>query len=250
MDRLNETNEIRINKYLSMSGYCSRRTADSLVSEGRVTVDGNIATAGTKVLHGAVVKVDNEPIRLCVEHKVYAFNKPVGYISSLSDEQGEGIGKFIPQNLRLYPVGRLDKDSEGLMLLTNDGELMNSILKAAGGHEKEYIVTVDHDITDRFLRDMERGVKITNGATGKKVVTAPCKTQLIDSRRFKITLIQGLNRQIRRMCGFFGYKVQRLQRIRIMNIKINNLKYGEIKEITGSELLELKKLTEKDNLYE
>lgn len=244
MNRLNETNEIRINKYLSMSGYCSRRAADDIVSEGRVTVDGDVATTGTRVSQGAVVKVDNKIIKLCEECKVYAFNKPAGYISSLSDEQGEGIGKFIPKNLRLYPIGRLDKDSEGLMLLTNDGELMNSILKASGGHEKEYIVTVDHDLTDKFLHDMERGVKITNGATGKKVVTAPCVTQFIDSRHFKITLIQGLNRQIRRMCGFFGYKVQRLQRIRIMNIKINNIKCGEIREITGSELLELKKMTE------
>lgn len=244
MNRLNETNEIRINKYLSMSGYCSRRAADDIVSEGRVTVDGDVATTGTRVSQGAVVKVDNKIIKLCEECKVYAFNKPVGYISSLSDEQGEGIGKFIPKNLRLYPIGRLDKDSEGLMLLTNDGELMNSILKASGGHEKEYIVTVDHDLTDKFLHDMERGVKITNGATGKKVVTAPCVTQFIDSRHFKITLIQGLNRQIRRMCGSFGYKVQRLQRIRIMNIKINNIKCGEIREITGSELLELKKMTE------
>lgn len=244
MNKLNETNEIRINKYLSMSGYCSRRAADDIVSQGRVTVDGVVATMGTKVSQNAVVKVDNKIVSLCKEYKVYAFNKPVGYISSLSDEQGEGIGRFIPPDLRLYPVGRLDRDSEGLMLLTNDGELMNSILKASGGHEKEYIVTVDHDLTDNFLHDMERGVKITNGATGEKIITAPCTTQFIDKRHFKIILIQGLNRQIRRMCGFFGYKVQRLQRIRIMNIKINNLKYGEIREITGSELLELKKMTE------
>lgn len=244
MNELNDNNEIRINKYLSMSGYCSRRTADDIVSEGRVTVNGIVATNGTKVTQGAVVKVDNELIKLCKEYKVYAFNKPVGYISSLSDEQGEGIGKFIPQNLRLYPVGRLDKESEGLMLLTNDGDLMNSILKAAGDHEKEYIVTVDHDITKSFLSDMERGVKITNGANGKKIITAPCTTQYIDNRRFKIILIQGLNRQIRRMCGFFGYKVQRLQRIRIMNIQINNLRSGELREITGSELNKLKEMTE------
>ena len=240
-------NGIRINKYLSMSGYCSRRAADDIVSEGRVTVDGVVATTGTKVLQGSVVKVDNELVNLCDECKVYAFNKPVGYISSLSDEQGEGIGKFIPKELRLYPIGRLDKDSEGLMLLTNDGELMNSILKASGGHEKEYIVTVDHDITREFLMGMERGVKITNGATGNKVITAPATTQFIDKRHFKIILIQGLNRQIRRMCGFFGYKVRRLQRIRIMNIKINNLKYGEIREITGNDLLELRKMTEQNS---
>lgn len=244
MDKVNQYSDIRINKYLSMSGYCSRRAADSIIAEGRVTVNDIIATTGTKVLAGSVVKVDGKQINLCEECKVYAFNKPVGYISSLSDEQGEGIGKFIPQNLRLYPVGRLDKESEGLLLLTNDGELMNAILKASGGHEKEYIVTVDHDISEKFLKSMDRGVRITNGSTGNKIITAPCKTQRIDNRNFKIILIQGLNRQIRRMCGFFGYKVIRLQRIRIMNIGIDNLKPGEVKEITGKQLNKIREMTE------
>ena len=176
---------------------------------------------------------------------MYALYKPVGYISSLSDEQGQGIGMFIPEGLRLYPVGRLDKDSEGLMLLTNDGELMNDILKASGGHEKEYIVQVNKDISEDFLTGLEHGVTITNGATGKKVVTASCKTFKMDKRSFKITLIQGLNRQIRRMCGSFEYKVVNLKRIRIMNITIGNMKPGDIVEITGQKLLELKKLTGK-----
>lgn len=240
-----DNNEIRINKYLSMAGYCSRRAADELICQGRVTVDGITAETGTKVAKGQSVSVDGQSIALVEEHRVYAFYKPVGYISSLSDEQGKGIGEFIPDGLRLFPVGRLDKDSEGLMLLTNDGELMNSILKASGGHEKEYLVKVNKDITDSFLKGMEQGVVITNGATNEKVKTATCKTVKMDNRSFKITLIQGLNRQIRRMCGSFEYKVLNLKRIRIMNITIGKLQPGEIVEITGQELSQLKKLTGK-----
>ena len=234
---------IRVNKYLSMAGFCSRRAADTLIEEGRVTVDGCMAVTGTKVLDGQTVKVDGQAISLLEEHKVYALYKPVGYISSLSDEQGEGISSFLEGLERLYPVGRLDKDSEGLLLLTNDGELMNSILKASGGHEKEYIVTVDRDIDTVFLKGMAKGVTITNGATGKKVTTAPCVVEKIDNRNFKIVLIQGLNRQIRRMCGYFNYKVINLKRVRIMNVELGNMKSGAIVEITGGKLTELKRLT-------
>lgn len=237
-----ENTEIRINKYLSMAGFCSRRAADEMISKGQVTVDGVVAKEGTKVKPGQSVCVDGQMIKLLDEYRVFAFYKPVGYISSLSDEQGQGIGKFIPSGLRLYPVGRLDKDSEGLLLLTNDGELMNAILRAAGGHEKEYIVKVNKDISEDFLHRIESGVKITNGATGDKITTAPCKTTKIDVRSFKIVLIQGLNRQIRRMCGAFGYNVISLKRIRIMNILLGNLKPGELVEITKEELMELKKL--------
>lgn len=238
-----DNNEIRINKYLSMAGYCSRRAADELIANGKVLVNGVKAVTGTKVQQGQVVTVNGEIIELIEEHRVFAFYKPVGYISSLSDEQGQGISGFMPEGLRLYPIGRLDKDSEGLMLLTNDGELMNGILNASEGHEKEYIVTVNKNIADEFLKGMEQGVRITNGATGQKIVTAPCKTEKLDKRNFKITLIQGLNRQIRRMCGSFEYKVINLKRIRIMNIVIGKLQPGEIVEITGQELAKLKKLT-------
>ena len=243
-----ENNEIRINKYLSMAGYCSRRAADELISEGRVLVDGIKAEAGTKVLSGQIVCVDGKNINIETEYRVFAFYKPVGYISSLSDEQGQGISKFIPEGLRLYPVGRLDKDSEGLMLLTNDGELMNSILKASGGHEKEYIVTVNRDVSNDFLVKMEQGVRITNGATGQKILTAPCKTGKLDKRNFKIILIQGLNRQIRRMCGAFEYKVLNLKRIRIMNITLDNMKPGDLVEVRGEDLLKLKRLTGMDDV--
>ena len=238
-----DNNEIRINKYISMAGYCSRRAADELITKGKVFVDGVMAETGTKVQPGQVVTIDGEIIKLIEEHRVFAFYKPVGYISSLSDDQGQGISGFMPEGLRLYPVGRLDKESEGLMLLTNDGELMNGILKASEGHEKEYVVKVDKPITQDFLNNMKKGVLITNGATGQKVMTAPTKTCILDKKSFKIVLIQGLNRQIRRMCGSFEYKVINLKRIRIMNIVIGDLKPGELVEITGQELAQLKRLT-------
>lgn len=230
----------RINKFLSSAGFCSRREADRLVMEGRVTVDGHTALLGTKVTDGASVLVDGRSIDAQTEHRVFALYKPVGYISSLSDSQGEGIACFIREKIRLYPVGRLDKDSEGLMLLTNDGELMNEILKAAGGHEKEYRVTVNKPLNERFLRGMESGVVIRNNATGEKIMTAPCRLRRIGEREFCITLTQGLNRQIRRMCGYFGYKVESLQRIRIMNITLDGLSPGQIREVCGDELARLR----------
>ena len=240
---LENTSRIRINKYISMSGFCSRRAADALIEQGKVTVDGVPAVMGTKVYAGQKICVEGQCLNAFAEHKVYAFYKPVGYISSMSDEQGIGISGFFKGYDRVYPVGRLDKESEGLMLLTNDGEMMNKILNAAGGHEKEYLVKVDRDIDDNFLRKMSSGVTITNGQTGRKVVTAPCKIDRIDNRHFRIILIQGLNRQIRRMCGCLNYKVINLKRIRIMNIDIGELKPGDIVEITGAKLDELRRLT-------
>lgn len=231
---------IRINKYISNTGFCSRREADRLVAAGRVEVDGVAAVTGTPVYEGQRVTIDGNLVKPIERYSVYALNKPVGYVSSLSDSQGKGIGCFVPDGLRLYPVGRLDKDSEGLMLLTNDGELMNRLLKASEGHEKEYIVTVDKNVSSDFLCRMERGVPITNKATGKKVVTAPCMTKYITDDTFSIILIQGLNRQIRRMCGYFGYKVIRLRRVRIKNITLGNLKSGSIRKLTADEVSILK----------
>ncbi len=241
-DRISD-NGIRINKYLSSAGFCSRREADRLVESGAVMVDGIIAGNGTKVCTTQQVTVNGQSVAMNThERKVYALYKPAGYISSLSDEQGMGIGSLITTNVRVYPVGRLDKDSEGLMLLTNDGELMNSILKAANGHEKEYLVTTDIVVTEAFLHKLENGVPITNGATGKKVITARCQTTWVDEHNFKITIIQGMNRQIRRMCGYCGYKVVNLKRIRIMNITLKGLHCGEMCEITGDRLNELKNM--------
>ena len=240
----NNKEAIRINKYLALSGFCSRRAADEYVAQGVVAIDGAKATNGSKVIPGQVVTVNGTEIKPNEDYRIYAFYKPVGYISSLSDEQGPGIGRFLPGDIRLFPVGRLDKDSEGLMLLTNDGDLMNSILKASNGHEKEYVVTTEQPVTYDFLNKMEKGVPITNGATGKKVITAPCKTRKISDCQFGITIIQGLNRQIRRMCGYFNYKVIGLKRIRIMNISVSGLKEGELRELSESEISELRKMLE------
>ncbi len=233
----------RINKFLSGAGFCSRREADRLVAEGRVEVDGVPASPGTKVGAGSVVSVDGCVVEAAgKERRVYALYKPVGYISSLSDAQGEGLSAFIAGKGRLYPVGRLDKDSEGLMLLTDDGGLMNGILRAAGGHEKEYLVTVDKPVTEEFLKKIEQGVPITDKASGRRVVTAPCRASRRGKRIFSVTLIQGLNRQIRRMCGFCGYKVLKLQRIRIVNITLEGLGPGQMREICGEELDRLREI--------
>lgn len=236
-----EQENVRINKYLSEAGYCSRRAADLLVEKGRVKVDGAVAGHATKVHQGQQVTVDGNPVILNPVLKVYAFYKPTGYISSLSDAQGAGIGSFLTMKERVYPVGRLDKDSEGLMLLTNDGALMNEILKASGGHEKEYLVTTDRRITTFFLEQMERGVRIRNRADGKYVTTAPCRTEYVDPYRFRITVIQGLNRQIRRMCGAFSYRVVSLKRIRILNVTLDGLKCGQVKELSPETLAQLRK---------
>lgn len=240
-----DNNKIRINKYISQSGFCSRRAADELVAAGRVRINGEVAVQGSGVVPGDNVTVDSTVLNIIEDKEVYAFYKPMGYISSLSDEQGEGIGRFLPEGKRLFPVGRLDKESEGLILLTNDGNLMNEILKAANGHEKEYIVTTRQEITDDFLTKMAKGVPITNAATGRKVITAPCKTMKISDKQFKITLIQGLNRQIRRMCGYFGYDVVNLMRVRIMNITLKGMKPGQVELIDGTRLAEIKKLVKK-----
>lgn len=238
---MDNTQSIRINKYISSSGYCSRREADRLITEGRVMIDGEPAVMGSRVGYDSSVTIDGIVLEQAPERVVYALNKPVGYISSLSDEQGQGISCFIPEGMRLFPVGRLDKESEGLMLLTNDGELMNELLKASGGHEKEYYVTVDRKVDDSFLKALENGVVIINRATNDKVRTAPCKTQLISDNTFSITLIQGLNRQIRRMCGALGYGVRQLKRMRIKNICLGNLNEGCIRKLTDEEVAGLKK---------
>ena len=230
---------MRINKYISGSGYCSRREADRLIEEGRVKIDGETAVVGSRVSPDSSVTIDGVLIARETQHVVYALNKPVGYISSLSDEQGQGISCFIPDGMRLYPVGRLDRESEGLMLLTNDGELMNRLISAAGGHEKEYHVTVNKRIDEGFLGRLERGVLITNRATGKQVMTAPSRTKRISDNTFSIILIQGLNRQIRRMCGQLGYGVTKLRRVRIKNVRLDNLKEGCIRQLSQEEIAEL-----------
>lgn len=229
--------EVRINKFLSSAGYCSRREADRLVEEGRVTIDGRIALMGSKVMQGQRVCVDGKDIAAEEEMILLAFNKPVGIVCTTTDQQGDNnIVDFIGYPKRIYPVGRLDKDSEGLILMTNNGEMMDRILRSANGHEKEYIVTVDKDIDDTFIRNMEKGIYLEE----LDRTTKPCKVTKEGKRCFRIILTQGLNRQIRRMCKTQGRNVVRLKRLRIMNILLGDLKVGEYRQVTAKEYNRLK----------
>ena len=209
--------EVRINKYLSEAGVCSRREADRLLEEGRITIDGVPAVMGSKVTLGQVVMLDGKKVSKEEETIVIAFNKPVGVVCTSAKEEKNNIIDYIGYEKRIYPVGRLDKESQGLILLTNDGEMMNRILKTANNHEKEYVVTVNKPINREFIEGMEKGVPILD------TVTRKCKVYKVNDTTFRIILMQGLNRQIRRMCEYFGYKVKRLERIRIMNIHLNGI---------------------------
>lgn len=227
--------EVRINKYLSEAGVCSRRAADELIASGRVVIDGVVAVMGSKVLDGQVVLVDGKRIDNATNKVVLAFNKPVGIVCTAEKREKNNVIDYIKYDQRIFPIGRLDKESEGLLLLTNDGDLMNSILKAANGHEKEYIVTVNKDIDDAFIKGMSGGVPILDR------ITNPCPVTKLGNRKFKIILTQGLNRQIRRMCEYFGYEVVKLKRVRIMNVVLGDLKIGEYRTLSGEELNELYK---------
>lgn len=237
---------MRLNKYISDAGYCSRREADRLIEAGRIKVNGNTAQMGMQIAQGDIVEVDGRNIKPCINgHKViYAFNKPEGIVTTMADEP-DSLAQYLRRrgiNTRVYPVGRLDKESCGLILLTNDGDLMNNILKTSNNHQKEYVVKVNKEITDNFIKGMSAGVEITDGNTGRKVVTRRCIVKRNGKSTFTIVLRQGLNRQIRRMCGAFGYEVISLKRIRIMNVNINGLKEGEIRRLTPEEEKRLREL--------
>lgn len=236
--------ETRINKYLSESGVCSRRAADKLIEEKRVTVDGETAVMGTKVREGQCVCVDGKRITKETQKILLAFNKPVGIVCTAQEKEKNNVISYIHYPKRIYPVGRLDKDSQGLLLLTNDGELMNQILKAENGHEKEYVVTVDKIVTDEFLLGMGSGVPVLDR------ITSPCRVEKVNEHTFRIVLTQGLNRQIRRMCEYFGYSVVRLERIRIMNIRLGNLKSGEYRNLTEKEYRQLHDIIKKQTMGE
>ena len=224
---------MRINKFLAETGIVSRRGADKWVEEGRITINGVLATNGSQVEAGDEVCVDGKPVKREDQLVYIALNKPVG-ITSTTEQHIEGnVVDFVNHPLRIFHIGRLDKDSEGLLLLTNDGDIVNEILRAENHHEKEYIVQVDKPITDAFIRDMSSGVEILD------TKTLPCRVEKISSQVFKIILEQGLNRQIRRMCSALGYSVKRLQRIRIMNIHLGNLKVGQWRDLTEKERNEL-----------
>ncbi|MFK2826591.1 23S rRNA pseudouridine(2604) synthase RluF [Bacillus sp. B190/17] len=224
---------MRINKYISEAGKASRRGADKLITDGRVTINGKRATIGSQVEAGDDVRVDGNPIRVARNHVYIALNKPVGITSTTEKGVKGNIVDLVNHPLRIFNIGRLDKDSEGLILLTNDGDIVNKILRSENKHEKEYIVSVDKPITPEFLKKMSEGVKIL----GTK--TLPCEIVQLSKFDFQIILTQGLNRQIRRMCAELGYDVYRLQRIRIMNIHLGNLPPGQWRDLSKKERTQL-----------
>ncbi len=227
----------RINKYLSEVGYCSRRAADKLIDQGRVTINGVVPEMGTKITAEDEVRVDGKLVSKTKEKHTYlAFNKPIGIVCTTDTKvEKDNIIDFINYPKRIFPIGRLDKPSEGLIFLTDDGDIVNKILRARNNHEKEYIVAVNKPITSDFLRKMSSGVPILD------TVTRPCKVEKIDKYTFSIILTQGLNRQIRRMCDHLEYRVKRLQRVRIMNIELD-VEVGKWRHITDSELIEINNL--------
>ena len=224
---------MRLNKFISETGVCSRRQADDWIAAGRVTVNGAVATLGTQVTAVDAVEVDGQPVARKPRRIYIALNKPVGIECTTNRAVRDNIVDFVAHRERLFPVGRLDKDSEGLILLTNDGDIVNAILRAEHAHEKEYLVTVDRPLTDAFLAGMAAGVPILD------TVTNPCRVERVAKNTFRIVLTQGLNRQIRRMCKHFDYTVRRLQRVRIMRLRLGRLAVGSWRELSPVENAEL-----------
>lgn len=222
---------IRINKYLSEVGYCSRRGADKLVEKGRVKINGISAEMGSKVTESDEIKVDGKLIVASGKKNVYlAFNKPVGIVCTTDTRvERDNIIDYINYPTRIFPIGRLDKPSQGLIFLTDDGDIVNKILRARNHHEKEYVVTVDEPITKSFLNDMRNGVPILD------TITRKCKVEQVDKFTFNMILTQGLNRQIRRMCGHLGYSVEKLVRVRIMHVKLD-VPVGQWRDLTSQEI--------------
>jgi 23S rRNA pseudouridine2604 synthase len=221
---------LRINKYLSERGLCSRREADAWIAAGRVTVNGEVATLGTKVGANDAVCVDGTPVGEATHHVYIALHKPVGVECTTDQRVPHNIVDFVAHRERVFPIGRLDKDSEGLILLTNDGDIVNLLLRAENRHEKEYLVTVDRPLTDEFIAAMASGVRILD------TMTAPCRVARVSKNVFRIVLTQGLNRQIRRMCDVFGYTVRRLVRVRFVNVLLEGLEPGRWRNLTRAEL--------------
>lgn len=224
---------VRLNKYLSEAGVCSRREADRLIESGKVTVDGVTAQMGMRVTAGQIVKVRKKTVSKQDEMIVLAVNKPKGIVCTEDQRERDSIVRFLNYPVRVTYAGRLDKDSRGLLLMTNNGDIINQMMRAANRHEKEYKVTVDKEITEQFIKKMSEGVPILD------TVTRPCTVKKIGKYTFSIILTQGLNRQIRRMCAAFGYEVKDLVRIRIMNIRLGSLKEGAYRKLTDEELEEL-----------
>lgn len=224
---------MRVNKYISGTGICSRREADKWIQDKRITINGAVAEVGSQVEAGDDIRIDGKQMGEKKESVYICLNKPVGIISTTEEHVKGNVIDFVNHPERIFPIGRLDKDSDGLILLTNDGDIVNKILRAENNHEKEYIVTVDKSITNEFIKGMSNGVPILG------TVTHPCRVTRVKDRVFRIVLTQGLNRQIRRMCTVFGYQVRRLQRVRIMNIRLDGLKIGTWRDLTSTEKEEL-----------
>lgn len=223
---------ISLNKYISSSGFCSRREADKLIEQARVTINDELVITAAKVYPGDVVEIDGEPIKSATKKRtIYiAFNKPVGVTSTTDPRDRTNIIYFLNYPKRIFPIGRLDKDSDGLILLTNDGDIVNMILRASNNHDKEYIVSVNKAVTPEFVKQMGSGVPVLD------TVTKKCYVRPDGNRRFRITLTQGLNRQIRRMCEYLDYKVEKLTRVRIMNITLDKLPVGKWRYLTQAEV--------------
>ena len=233
-----EENGIRINKFLSEAGVCSRREADRQIEAGNVTIDGRIAVTGDKVIEGQKVCFNGKEVTKEQEMILIAFNKPVGIVCTAEKREKNNVIEYINFPKRIYPIGRLDKDSKGLLLLTNNGDIVNKMMRSGNMHEKEYIVTVNKPISDSFIRGLAGGVPLVElGVTTRK-----CHVKKLSNKTFKIILTQGYNRQIRRMCEYFGYRVVELERVRIMNIILGDLKEGEYRDVTTQEYELLKKL--------
>ena len=229
----NQATGKRLNKFIADSGYCSRREADRLIQEGRVWLDGRVGVLGDRVQPGMAVTVDGKPLSGEGEKVYLLLNKPRGIVCTADPREPMNVVDYLGYPSRVFPVGRLDKDSEGLLLLTSDGEIVNRVLRAAGGHEKEYEVQIDRPVTPEFVRRMSEGVPILD------TVTLPCRVRRTGERSFNIILVQGLNRQIRRMCEALGANVTHLRRIRIMNLRLGRLQPGQWRELTEAELTEL-----------
>jgi 23S rRNA pseudouridine2604 synthase len=226
----NNKESINLNKYISSTGICSRRDAEKFIVEGRVTINGKPSQLGNRVFEGDEVKIDGKPLKAKPKTIYIALNKPVGIVSTTDSKERKNIVKYINHPQRLFPIGRLDKPSEGLIFLTNDGDIVNKILRAGNNHQKEYIVTVNKEITEEFVKKMSNGIPILG------TVTKKCQVEKINKYVFKIILTQGLNRQIRRMCEYLDYEVTKLKRTRIMNVSLDGIKYGEWRELTQQEI--------------
>ena len=235
MDQSND-NSISLNKYISATGICSRREADEMIKAGRVNLNGQLAQSGNRVAKGDVVTIDGKPLRKKPETIYIAFNKPKGIVCTTDPKERKNIISFINHPQRLFPVGRLDKPSQGLIFLTNDGDIVNKILRAGNKHEKEYVVTVNRPITNKFLRKMSNGIPILD------TVTQKCKVTQMDEFTFRIILTQGLNRQIRRMCEYLEFEVTRLKRTRIMNVELGKLKTGQWRPLSKREIDKINKM--------